>query len=304
MDMFFRRADIGYCSNVHAGETVAEITQNFSRFMQPVCHHRGLSAMASGLWISAAAASELRDEQALANFKQALVQSNLKLTSINGFPYGGFHQEKVKDHVYLPDWSDPARLQYSKNLAAVLASCLPADHETGAISTLPLGYKAHWNAQKHQAAIRHLGELAAYLEQLKQQTGKRILMCLEMEPDCVLESTDELLDFFVNQLRPHVSCHEYLAVCYDVCHQAVMFEDAYEAMQRIVDADITIGKIQLSSALQAIFTDETCNGERDESLLSLLAQFCEPKYLHQVKCQDSKGMLKNSASKQIGRAHV
>jgi hypothetical protein len=176
-------------------------------------------------------------------------------------------------------------LNYSKNLAAILAACLPDNCESGAISTLPLGYKSHWNKQKQQAAIRHLVELMIYLNQLKQQTGKHILICLEMEPDCVLESTDELIEFFVVQARPQIMFHDHLAVCYDVCHQAVMFEDGYQAIQRIVDANITIGKIQLSSALQALFTGD------DDSLLTLLLQFCEPKYLHQVKCKNAEGQL-------------
>ncbi|MFT5162580.1 MAG: sugar phosphate isomerase/epimerase [Alteromonadaceae bacterium] len=282
--MTFQAADIAYCSNVHAGETVADIIDNLSRFIEPVCRARGLDSMATGLWISGAAASELRETQVLADFKQALAQAGLRLTSINGFPYGDFHQEKVKDEVYLPDWSDPVRLHYSKSLAALLAACLPDDCPIGAISTLPLGYKAHWSEHKQQAAISHLTELMNYLIKLKQQTGKHIQICLEMEPDCVLESTDELIEFFYNQRFAN-----HLAVCYDVCHQAVMFEDAFDALARIAAAKIPIGKIQLSSALKAHFT------RQNTSLLELLGQFCEPKYLHQVKYQNAQGQLKTCA---------
>ena len=289
--MVYQRGDIGYCSNVHAGETVAEIMQNFGRFMQPVCHQRRLSTMTTGLWISAEAAKALRDKQTLVAFQKALNQSSLQLTSINGFPYGGFHQQRVKEQAYLPDWADNARLQYSKDLAAVLAACLPDNHNVGAISTVPLGYKRHWSSEKQQTAIIHLAELAAYLHQLKQQTGKQILICFEMEPDCVLESTSELLTFFTQQMRPQIPHHEYFAVCYDVCHQAVMREEAYDALQRITDAKITLGKIQLSSALQAVFKDEDREGHGDKALLQLLTQFCEPKYLHQVKSLGKNGQL-------------
>jgi glucose/arabinose dehydrogenase len=288
-------SDITYCSNVHAGESVAEIIANFGQFIQPVCQGRGLESMACGLWISARAASELQNDSVLDSFERALGLFGLQLTSINGFPFGGFHQDAVKDQVYLPDWSDPARLQYSKNLADVLAKCLPYDVDNGAISTLPLGYKKHWSEAKQQAAIAHLNELMVYLKALKVRTGKHIQVCLEMEPDCVLESTDELIDFFIHQrFVEDELANNHLAVCYDVCHQAVMFEDGFDALQRICGAGITIGKIQLSSALNAQF-NQAQNSAEDDGLLELLSQFCEPKYLHQVKYQNAQGQLNASA---------
>lgn len=289
--MVYQRTDIGYCSNVHAGETVSEMIDNMTRFIQPVCCQLGLSSISSGLWVSAQAATELQSQQTLSEFKEALQTANVRLTSINGFPYGGFHQPIVKERVYRPDWSDPARLTYSKNLADVLASCLPEDQNTGAISTVPLGYKREWHSGKQRMAMTHLKQLTEYLHQVKERTGKLILFCLEMEPDCVLEATDELLVLFMDQLRPQLAHYEYLGVCYDVCHQAVMSENAYEALQRITQSGIPIGKIQLSSALQAVFTDNTHDTSDDQTLADLLAAFCEPKYLHQVKCVTAEGHL-------------
>ncbi len=279
--------DIAYCSNVHAGESAAQICENLRHYIEPVRQQRGLASMATGLWISASAARELKSPQLLTEFQQALETSGLQLTSINGFPYGGFHQQEVKAKVYLPDWSDQARLRYTKDLADILAACLPDDCDCGAISTLPLGYKRHWSSAKQRMSIAHLSILMQYLDKLYQRTGKKILVCLEMEPDCVLESSVELVDFFQNQVQPHILNHQYLAVCYDVCHQAVMHEDAKASLQQITDADIPIGKIQLSSALKAQFAGDDSDGR----LLSLLSQFCEPKYLHQVKSRTAQGEL-------------
>ncbi|MFT4924962.1 MAG: hypothetical protein ACI8WB_001052 [Phenylobacterium sp.] len=287
--MRWQHGDITYCSNVHAGESVADIKDNLTRFIQPVSEQRGLDQMVTGLWIGAVAASDLREAFALANFRLALETSGLVLTSINGFPYGGFHQDEVKAKVYLPDWSDPARLRYTKDLAAILAACLPDGYDNGSISTLPLGYKRDWDEDKQRAAVGHLGELMIYLTKLKLRTGKHISICLEMEPDCVLESTTELIEFFTTVVKPQMMYVDHLAVCYDVCHQAVMHEEAYAALKAIHDAGITIGKIQLSSALSADF-----NGSNDDEILTLLAQFSEPKYLHQVKTLDEQGGLTSS----------
>ncbi len=286
--MTFAIADITYCSNVHPGESLEDITANLSNLIAPVCRSRGLKQMATGLWLSAAAAEQLQQSQALAAFRSALSQAGLYLTTINGFPFGDFHGEHIKANVYLPDWADANRRVYTEQLAEVLAACLPERCDSGTISTVPLGYKRHWHEQKQQAAVTELKQLGEFLQALKRRTGKHILVCLEMEPDCVLESTDELIEFFERHVLPDEVLRQHLAVCFDVCHQAVMFEDVYEALERIAAAQIAIGKIQLSSALQAVF--DHAEG-LDETLIYVLQQFCEPKYLHQVKHLDGAGML-------------
>ena len=286
----WRREDIAYCSNVHAGKTLDELTQNLRSYITPVRSQRGLDTMTSGLWISATAAVQLQDNAALLDFQQALRDAGLSLTSINGFPYRGFHQQEVKAKVYLPDWSMPARLQYSKNLADILAVCLPENCEFGAISTLPLGYKQRWNDAKHQQAMAYFLELNQYLAELYSSTGKRILVCLEMEPDCVLESTYELIQFFgelaTENTLQNSSDSLFLGVCYDVCHQAVMHEDAYQALKFITNAGIQIGKIQLSSALQVDFDSSK---KIDPELFELLQEYAEPTYLHQVRAKQVQG---------------
>lgn len=285
-------ADIAYCSNVHPGENIAEIKQNLSTFIEPVRQQRGLDSMATGLWISAAAAMQLQDSKELADFRQAMDSAKLKLTSLNGFVYGGFHQTKVKSKVYLPDWSEFPRLNYTKQLAEILAACLPDDCHSGAISTVPLGYKRDWNDAKLNRALTHFTALTDHLDDIAQRTGKQIQVCLEMEPDCLLETSDELIRFFEQYVRPIIPHSNYLAVCFDVCHQAVMHEDIWDSLNRITEAGITIGKIQLSSALRADFS---LSKDDNKQLLELLAQFAEPKYLHQVKILNDKGQLTSSA---------
>ncbi|MGI9277731.1 MAG: metabolite traffic protein EboE [Endozoicomonas sp.] len=284
-------SDIAYCSNVHSGEDLSSMIDNLHRFVERVMEQRNLSHLTSGLWISAAAAAELQDESAMAVFSQHLKDTGVQLTSLNGFPYGGFHRNQLKAGVYLPDWSQPARLEYTRQLAEILAANLPEGVDSGVISSVPLGYKQSWNHEKQAKAVAHLTDLTAYLHELEQKTGKHILLCLEMEPDCVLESTDELIEFFHSVVSPSIPGSRYLGCCYDVCHQAVMHEDIYSSLQRITSAGITIGKIQLSSALQVKFDSQV----QDTELVAILKQLCEPRYLHQVKILDEQGSLSSEA---------
>jgi sugar phosphate isomerase/epimerase len=281
-------AQVGYCSNVHPTRDLAGLRSSIEQHFQGVRTLRGLNEQDSGLWISALAASELQETSARKDFLSLLQRSGLRLTSLNGFPYGQFHQGAVKAEVYLPSWADPERLAYSLNLARILADALPADCRQGVISTVPLGYAASWNPELQQRAEHLLRQLTASLARLHLETGKKIVFCLEMEPDCVLENTDQAIAFFHRwqATDPH---HEYLALCFDVCHQAVMFEDCYQSLHRLRQARVPVGKIQLSNALICRLPPEDDN--RREHVLKTLSDFAETTYLHQVKARDAQERL-------------
>lgn len=281
-------AQLGYCSNLHPCRNLDELRSSIRRFFQPVRQQRGLPHQESGLWIGASAAAELQRPEALESFLLLLRQSGLRLTSLNGFPYGNFHQERLKAEVYQPDWSEPARLQYSQQLATILATTMPEDSEQGVISTVPLGYAANWSPARQVKAEQQLLQLTAFLAELKQQTGKQIVFCLEMEADCVLEKTVQALVFFQHwrQLDPN---HHHLALCFDVCHQAVVFENTYQSLTVLQQAGIPIGKIQLSNAL--VVQLDTLNLQRRTEVLDVLSGFVESTYLHQVKAKDKQGSI-------------
>ncbi|TPW14018.1 MAG: hypothetical protein FD130_1459 [Halothiobacillaceae bacterium] len=287
----WQSAEIGYCSNVHPTESFAALSQAIQHPINAVRVARGLSHMATGLWISAEAATEIvtqPHQQRL--FTTLLAEANLDLITLNGFPYGDFHGTCVKASVYTPDWSDPRRYHYTCQLAQLLAQQLSLSANEGTLSTLPLGYRPSWSSDKQELALRHITQLALYLHRLKQETGRHIRVCFEMEPGCVLEQTQEALLFFRSQLpavaqQQHIAetlLQAHLGICYDVCHQAVMFEQATESLGTLTAANITIGKIQLSSALHI---------ERPDQAHALLARYAEPRYLHQVRSKTDANIV-------------
>src|SRR5208282_2969009 len=97
--------------------------------------------LAVGLWFSQKVADEILAQgdgpQRLAG---ELQRRSLSCYTLNAFPYGDFHGQRVKENVYVPDWSQPQRLAYTKTCADILAALLPGD-APGSISTLPLGFK-------------------------------------------------------------------------------------------------------------------------------------------------------------------
>ncbi len=288
-----------YCTNIHPGESWSEVFANLKQFI-PVLKSRlsPQKPFGIGLRLANIAASELLQSDNLTQFQSWLTAQNLYVFTLNGFPYGEFHHQVVKDGVYAPDWSTPERLDYTINLAKILATLLPQDMD-GGISTLPLSYKPWWKcdrtAESHifQSSCLHLASLTAELINIRQQTGKIIHLDIEPEPDGLLENTTEVIDFFTNWLLPTSGAYlakslgistqlakaqllEHIRVCYDTCHFALEYEDPAVVFARFQNAGIKIGKIQLSAAIKVVLPANR------EVLLARLRPFAESTYLHQV----------------------
>jgi hypothetical protein len=282
-----------YCSNIHAGESLREVMDNIVEHIPAVRRALGFdSALGLGLRLSAAAAHDLAAPAAMDELKQILQQQNCYVFTINGFPYGPFHGTRVKEDVYLPDWKDRERLRYTNQLADLFCTLLPGDH-TGSISTVPGAFKTNVQSEEDIARMTSLYvEHCAHLVKLERQTGKSIILALEPEPCCFLETIEEAIDFFASHLYSAASAEhlrqllddnsidapallrKHLTLCLDLCHAAVEYENANDCIEALRQADIGIGKLQISAGLR--LTDVTV--ER----AACLKPFIDPVYLHQV----------------------
>ncbi len=131
---------LSYCTNVHAGQTVAEVESGIDRFTVPIRKRLGWP-MAAGLWLARPVVAEiLASPDGLTRFAENLAGRELSCYTLNAFPYGDFHSTRVKEKVYIPDWSQAERQEYTEQCALVLAKLLPERGE-GSISTVPLGFK-------------------------------------------------------------------------------------------------------------------------------------------------------------------
>jgi hypothetical protein len=201
--------------------------------------------------------------------------------TVNAFPYGAFHGERVKDDVFRPHWGQPERLAYTLQAAGVLAALLPEGVD-GSLSTHTGGYRA-WGAEgpSVEAVGRALGEAADGLAALEARTGRRVVLALEPEPDALLETTDEMVAFFERHLQPRgEAARIHLGLCFDACHQAVQYEDMAASVASLRAAGIGIAKVQLSSAIRIPSPAEA---------VAALAPWAEDRWLHQVVGRTSDG---------------
>ena len=280
---------IGYCTNVHAGADLASTRANLQQHAVAVKQNFSPDApLGVGLWLSAKTARQLREERQIEEFAAWLAETDLAPFTLNGFPYGDFHQPIVKHEVYKPTWSEQARADYTLDLIEILDTLLPAGME-GSISTLPL----QWGtpapaADQLSAAAAKLRAVASRLARLEEESGRLIHLCLEPEPGCVMDRAEDVVRFFEDHLLvdgDEAKIRRHIRVCHDVCHSAVMFEEQADAFQTLRAAGIHVGKVQVSSAVIVPF--EEIEPQQRGDALARLRSFAEDRYLHQTVVRSS-----------------
>ena len=277
----------GYCTNVHAGATLDEMRGNLERHALAVKERYSPDRpMGVGLWLSAKAAEELVLTYGEPAFGEWLAERGLVPYTLNGFPFGDFHQDVVRHRVYEPTWWQPERLHYTMQLVKILDAILPLGHD-GSISTLPIawGTPCPGRSELEQAAA-NLRQAAQWMHQLEEESGRLIYVCLEPEPGCYFTFADDAVHFFQWQLfggENEEIVRRHVRICHDICHAAVMFEDQAEVLQKYAAAGIQVGKMQVSAALRMdLNLFEPPANQARAAALQQIKQFDEPRYLHQT----------------------
>jgi hypothetical protein len=295
---------LAYSTNIHRGgtwrETFDSLKTHALAVRERVCPR---APFAIGLRLSNLAATELHDAKKLLEFQRWLAKNDCYIFTINGFPFGQFHGARVKEQVYLPDWTSPERLAYTNLLFDLLAQLLPTGIE-GSVSTLPCSFKefvaatrqsaANPNKHKEAALCRdaatqireNLWRCVEYISHVSEKSKRKLHLGLEPEPLCLIENSAETIQFFGQLRAEHKNdprLDEFLGVNYDCCHFAIEFEEPRDAINSLRDAGIKISKIHLSSALKTKATKEA---------RAALEKFADDVYLHQVIARDADGKLK------------
>lgn len=301
---------LSYCTNIHSGKNWTEdfeiLRQYFPEIKQAVSPEK---PMGLGLRLSHEASLELQDPSRLSAFKTWLQQENAYVFTLNGFPYGEFHHAVLKADVHCPDWTTAARRDYTIRLFKILAELLPHGQE-GGISTSPLSYR-HWFKtpedlkQAREEATLELIAVLKTLILLSEESGQDLHLDIEPEPDGILETGQEYIDWFEQDLlrlaipalisefafsaaEAEASIKKHICLCYDVCHFAIGYEEHAVVIANLKQKGLRVGKIQISAALKA---DLQLEASLRQDLKDQLSQFNEPTYLHQVVARQANGGL-------------
>lgn len=301
---------LSYCSNIHPGESWDATFRNLKIYIPEVRNRlQEKGSFGIGLRLSNEASLVLEKPEKLKKFQDWLKKENAYVFTMNGFPYGDFHRQIVKEKVHFPDWTTTDRRDYTLRCFRILSQLLPEGIE-GGISTSPISYRYWFKAETDlstamEKATVHLLEVVEDLVQIRKETGKVLHLDIEPEPDGVLENSDEMIWLFTDWLLPkgkpwlveklgisekeaEILIKTHIQVCYDVCHFAIVYEEPASVIAKFSAQDIRIGKIQISAALK-VMIPETANGKF--SLGKKLQAFAESTYLHQVVARTVGGTL-------------
>jgi sugar phosphate isomerase/epimerase len=236
---------LGYCTNVHPAEDLAGILAQLDAYAAGVRQRLDGAVVGLGLWLAAPVAAALADAPASRRrLRRELDARGFEVVTLTGFPYRPFTEPVVGYAAYQPDWTSRQRLEYTLNLARILADLLPDDAVRGSVSTLPLGWREDWDAAALAAAGRLLDELAEGLTEVAWRTGRLVRVGFEPAPGCVVETAEQAVD----ALRGVDT--DRIGICLDLAHLACAWEEPAQALATLARAGLPVVKVQVSAALE------------------------------------------------------
>jgi sugar phosphate isomerase/epimerase len=269
MDLGNGLGHLTYSTLVHPGDDWEQMWHSLTTYVPQVkARIAGNRRFGVSLRLSAISAETLAGSAAERDkLKKFLGDNNMYLYTVNAFPYGAFKGTVVKEQVYEPDWRSEERTRYTINVANVLADVCAPD-VAPSIQSAPLGFKPRVTGAEVVASYtEHVLRVVAHLVELEARTGCTVQLALEPEPFCFLETTDETVDYFTHHLYSgaaaealaklgHIpvaqaiaALRRHLGIVFDICHQAVEYEDIAASLQKLTDAGIPIFKLQEAAAL-------------------------------------------------------
>ena len=301
MDLGSGLGHLTYSTLVHPGDTWEEMWTSLITYVPKVkARVAPRTPFGVSLRLSARSAQNLADNRAERDkLKKFLADNDMYLYTVNAFPYGPFKNQVVKEQVYEPDWRSEERTRYTMNVADVLADVVP-EGISPSIQSAPLGFKPRVTGADVVASYtQHVLRVAAHLVALASRTGRTVTLALEPEPYCFLETTDETVAYFKNHLytgasaaalaklvgipisEAHVALRRHVGIVFDICHQAVVYENIAESLQKLVDAGIPIFKLQEAAAMRV--------PEVTQKIVDTLSRYANTIYLTQtVEKKDGK----------------
>jgi sugar phosphate isomerase/epimerase len=318
-----------YSTLVHPGDTWIEMWDSLNRYVPQVkARVSPKKSFGVSLRLSNSSAETLtRDPAQREKLKEFLRANDMYLYTVNAFPYGPFKNRIVKKDVYEPDWSTDARATYTMQVADILAE-VAAPHVQPSIQSPPLGFKPKVTGPEYvNEFTRHVLKVIAHMVQLETRTGRTVTLALEPEPACFLETTEEALDYFKNHLyansavsslasqtglnksQAETALRKHLGMVYDICHQAVEYEDIGKSLRSLADAGIPVFKLQEAAALRVPnVTKETVDAMRpfaDTVYLTQTVEKSDGKLTQYLNLEDAFAAFeKNPKLKREWRTHV
>jgi sugar phosphate isomerase/epimerase len=185
-------------------------------------------ALAAALAVESRARTRLRAE---------LDARRLEVVTLSGAPFAEGGGEETPD----PDWTEPARREYTLDLARILLDLLDDDAVRGAVSTAGLGRRAGWDEAADKASAGILRRLSAGLADLAWQNGRAVRVGFQPAAGQMLDSAEQTIAALSGVDK------ERLGVCLDLGHAAGTWPDPAAGIEAITGAGLSMIEVRLSA---------------------------------------------------------
>lgn len=257
----------------------------------------GVDALGINPWLPPALAAALAvDGRARTRLRGELDARRLEVVTLSGAPFGeGAGEASPQGGASAPDeaspesedeaspsnegdpaWNQPARREYTLDLARILLDLLDPEAVRGAVSTIGIGPRAGWAEGEEKATLGILRRLSAGLADLAWQNGRAVRVGFQPAPGCVMDSAEQTVAALARNDK------DRLGICLELGH-AAGWPDPAAGIDTIVDSGLAIVEVRVAAvpgttteawrtALRRLFGAE---GPLTENL-TLLARTPEP----------------------------
>lgn len=189
--------------------------------------HFGTGALNVALRLSYRLANALAaGSRARTRLRTELDARGLEVVTLSGAP--------CPDEGDPADWSHPARVRHTLDLARILVDLLPFEEVRGAIATCGLGRADDWNDEHRKAGARHLSRLSGSLADLAWRVGRAVRAGFQPAPGKVLDSPEQTVAALTRIDK------DRLGVCLDLATVLRDWSDPQAGIDRITDAGLSV----------------------------------------------------------------
>ena len=254
--------------DVRPARDLPAVVEQLDTYAAAIRARLGVDTLGVSLWLPPHLAAALAvDGRSRTRLRGELDARGLEVVTLSGVPYAEGGGEDSPGDRYVPDWSDPARLEYTLDLARVLVDLLPDDAVRGAVTTIGLGRRLGWDTGKEKSCARIMGRLSAGLAEVAWQTGRAVRVGFQPEPGCVLDATDQTVAALAKVDKDRIG------VCLDLASLACTWEEPAQSLDRLAAAGISVIRAQVAAAVEVA---------QPPAAAELLRGYLRPGHRHQV----------------------
>jgi sugar phosphate isomerase/epimerase len=197
----------------------------------------GADALGITFWLPPALAAALAVEsRARTRLRAELDARRLEVVTLSGAPFDEGGGEAPQ-----PSWTQPARREYTLDLARILLDLLDDDAVRGTVSTIGVGARNGWADASEKAATGIMRRLSAGLADLAWQNGRAIRVGFQPAPGYVLDGPEQTVAGLARTDK------DRLGVCLDLGHASRTWQDPAAGIETITDAGYAIVEVRLAA---------------------------------------------------------